>query len=65
MLLHEYHAQMTIRERDHHLRNATEMARLHREAKPPEARRPFWARVRRHRPADAGPRLEPRPAYTR
>ena len=62
-MLHEYHAQMIIRDRERHLRQVSEHARLHREAVGAKPRRPRWAAVR------AGARrtrrrTDLRPAYT-
>ena len=42
-MLHEYHAQMMIQDRERHLRQVTEHARLHREAVGAEPHRPRWA----------------------
>lgn len=65
-MLHEYHAQMMIRDRERHLRRVTEHARLHRDAVGAKPARSRWARIRR-RPAEAQPSSQPapRPAYTR
>ena len=62
-MLHEYHAQMIIRERDRHLREVAELARLHHEATGSTNRRRPWARLRRRTPeTSAPPGL--RPVYT-
>ena len=61
-MLHEYHAQMIIRDRERHLRQVSEHARLHREAVGAKPRRPRWARLRRRTPDATTPEL--RPAYT-
>ena len=62
MLQHEYHAQMMSQERERHLREVGELARLHRDATRVTDRRPRWARRRRGADAPAQPEL--RPSYT-
>ena len=57
-MLHEYHAQMMSRERERHLREVSELARLHRDVT--RSTRPsWWARWRR-RAADAREQAAPR-----
>ena len=61
-MLHAYHAQMMSQERERHLREVGELARHHRDATGPTARKPRWARRRRGTDAPAQPEL--RPSYT-
>ena len=61
-MLHEYHAQMMRHDRERHLREVSELARLHRDATGAATRRPRWARRRRRDDAPVQPEL--RPSYT-
>ncbi|MGZ4675350.1 MAG: hypothetical protein ACXVJ7_03695 [Acidimicrobiia bacterium] len=60
-MMHEYHAQLLVRERERWLRDATEVARLHREAGLGRSRR-RWFRIRRRRAEEhRQPELAPQP----
>ncbi|MGZ6925604.1 MAG: hypothetical protein ACXVJF_02695 [Acidimicrobiia bacterium] len=60
-MMHEYHAQLLVRERERWLRHATEVARLHREAGLGRSRR-RWFRIRRRRAEEhRQPELAPQP----